>query len=305
MGDNDDDLNEDGAFIDEILKEETEDARSQWLRIQGETQSLSRRLCEKLRLVMEPLVASKLRGDYRTGKRINMKRVIGYIASGYRKDKIWLRRTKPAKRNYRVLLAVDDSESMKKSGAGEMALHAMATVAVGMNQLEVGELGVASFGEDMKLVHPFHMPFTSESGVNVVRNFKFRQQRTRIALCVESAMAALEDSGDRSSMQLVFLISDGRIERDSRSALKRLIREMMERNILLAMIIVEGKEKKKDSILNMKEVTFEKGKPVVKRFIDDYPFPYYIVLDDVVSLPEVLGDALKQWFEMLTQLQSS
>jgi midasin len=234
-----------------------------------------------------------------------MKRVIGYVASGYRKDKIWLRRTKPAKRDYRVLLAVDDSESMKKSGAGEMALRAMATVAVGMNQLEVGELAVASFGEDMKLVHPFHMPFTSESGADVVRNFRFDQQRTRIALCVESAMAELEDCGDRSSMQLVFLISDGRIERDSRSALKRLIREMVERNILIAMIIVEGSQNKKDSLLNMKEVTFEKGKPLVKRFIEDYPFPYYIVLDDIASLPEVLGDALKQWFEMLNQLQSS
>jgi midasin (ATPase involved in ribosome maturation) len=292
-------------YMTKATAAEVEEARSQWLTIQGETQSLSRRLCEKLRLVMEPLVASKLRGDYRTGKRINMKRVIGYIASGYRKDKIWLRRTKPAKRNYRVLLAVDDSESMQRSGAGEMALHAMATVAVGMNQLEIGELGVASFGDDMKLVHPFHMPFTAESGMNVVRNFKFQQQRTRIAMCIESAMEALEDSGDRSSMQLVFLISDGRIERDSRSALKRLIREMVERNILLAMIIVEGKGKTKDSILNMKEVSFEKGKPVVKRFIDDYPFPYYIVLDDVVSLPEVLGDALKQWFEMLTQMQTS
>jgi len=292
-------------YISSATAVEVEEARSQWLSIQGETQSLSRRLCEKLRLVMEPLVASKLRGDYRTGKRINMKRVIGYIASGYRKDKIWLRRTKPAKRNYRVLLAVDDSESMKKSGAGEMALRAMATVAVGMNQLEIGELGVASFGDDMKVVHPFHMPFTAESGVSVVRNFKFEQQRTHIAMCVESAMTALEDSGDQSSMQLVFLISDGRIERDSRSALKRLIREMVERNILLAMIIVEGNGKKKDSILNMKEVSFEKGKPVVKRFIDDYPFPYYIVLDEVASLPEVLGDALKQWFEMLTQLQTS
>ena len=291
--------------VTSISTAEANEARAVWSKIQGETHSLSRRLCEKLRLVMEPLVASKLRGDYRTGKRINMKRVIGYIASGYRKDKIWLRRTKPAKRNYRVLLAVDDSESMKKSGAGEMALRAMATVAVGMNQLEVGELGVASFGEDMQLVHPFHMPFTSESGADVVRNFKFDQRRTRIALCVESAMAALKESGDGSSMQLVFLISDGRIERDSRSALKRLIREMMERNILLAMIIVEGAHKKKDSILNMKEVTFEKGKPIVKRFIEDYPFPYYIVLDDVTSLPEVLGDALKQWFEMLTHLQSS
>jgi midasin len=111
--------------------------------------------------------------------------------------------------------------------------------------------------------------------------------------------------GGNSSMQLVFLISDGRIERDSRTALKRLIREMTERNILLAMIIVEGKNKKKDSIVNMKEVTFAKGKPVVKRFIEDYPFPYYIILEDMTALPEVLGDALRQWFEMLAQLKGS
>jgi midasin len=288
-----------------ISSAEGAEARLKWLQIQGETHNLARRLCEKLRLVMEPLVASKLRGDYRTGKRINMKRVIGYIASGYRKDKIWLRRTKPAKRDYRVLLAVDDSESMKKSGAGDMALRAMATLAVGMNQLEIGELGIASFGEDMKLLHPYHLPFTSESGSDMVTNFKFNQQRTRTALCVESALASLEQYGDNSSMQLVFLISDGRIERDSRAALKRLMREMAERNILLAMIIVEGKNKKKDSIVHMKEVTFEKGKPVVKRFIEDYPFPYYIILEDMSALPEVLGDALKQWFEMLAQLNSA
>ena len=84
----------------------------------------------------------------------------------------------------------------------------------------------------------------------------------------------------------------------------------MERNILMAMVIVEGDSsnnggKKRESILNMKEVSFHKGKPTVKKFIEDYPFPYYIVLDDIQSLPEVLGDALRQWFEMLTQLQSS
>ena len=284
------------------------EARTKWLSIQADTHSLARRLCEKLRLVMEPLVASKLRGDYRTGKRINMKRVIGYIASGYRKDKIWLRRTKPAKRNYRVLLAVDDSESMAKSGAGEMALRAMATLAVGMNQLEIGEVGVASFGNEMRLVHPFHLPFTSESGVNAVQHFEFDQKRTRTALCVESAMAALDTTGDVSSMQLVFMISDGRIERDSRAELKRLIREMFERNILLAMIVVEGQNSdgsRKDSLVNMKEVTFEKGKPVVKRFIEDYPFPYYIILEDMSALPEVLGDALRQWFEMLAQMQNT
>ena len=289
-----------------ISSAEVTEARHRWLRIVGDTHNLALRLCEKLRLVMEPLVASKLKGDYRTGKRISMKRVIGYVASGYRKDKIWLRRTKPAKRNYRVLLAVDDSESMIKGGTGEMALRAMATLARGMSQLEIGELGVASFGDDMKLLHPFNKPFTSESGFDVVKKIRFDQARTRTSLCLQSALSVLDTPGDVASLQIVFLISDGRIERNSRSTLKKLIREMMERNILLAMIIVEppGDDKRKgDSIVNMKEVTFEKGKPIVKRFMEDYPFPYYLFLDDMQALPEVLGDALRQWFEMLAQLQ--
>jgi midasin (ATPase involved in ribosome maturation) len=182
---------------------------------------------------------------------------------------------------------------MYKSGAGEMALAAMATLAVGMSQLEIGELGIASFGEEMRLLHPFHHPFTSESGVNVVQNFPFAERRTRTALCVESALSALESQGDIAAMQLVFLISNGHIERDSRNTLQRLVREMVERNVLLVMIIVEGTKigstGKKDSIVQMKEVN---GKPKVKQFIEDYPFPYYMVLNNMQSLPEILGDAL-------------
>ena len=283
---------------------EIADCRKQWMDISAKNNHLSRRLCEKLRLVMEPLVATKLQGDYRTGKRINMKRVISYVASGFRKDKIWLRRTKPAKRNYRVLLAVDNSESMRKSGAGEIALCALATLANGMSQLEIGDLGVASFGEEMKLLHNFQRPWTSESGTSLVSNLKFDEKRTKTASCVESALSAMENASGNCSQQLMFIISDGRIERDNRSALRRLVREMTERNVLLVMMIVEG-GKKKESIVNMKEVSFQNGKPKVKYFIEDYPFPYYMVLDDMSTLPEVLGDALRQWFEMLAQLQNS
>jgi midasin len=284
--------------------------RSTWVNLNFETLPISRRLCEKLRLVMEPLVAAKLRGDYRSGKRINMKRIIGYIASGYRKDKIWLRRTKPSKRDYRVLLAVDNSESMAKTGAGGMALLALAALANGMSQLEVGELGVASFGETMRLLHPFSAPFTVESGANIACNLGFDEKRTRTALCVENVITALEEAGGglHSSLQLVFIISDGRIERDSRSKLRRLVREMSERNMLCVMIIVEGTHDsssatvKRHSIMDMKEATFSNGIPKLVHFIDDYPFPYYMVLEDMTSLPEVLGDALRQWFEILAQI---
>lgn len=41
-----------------------------------------------------------------------MRKVIPYIASQFRKDKIWLRRTKPSKRQYQIMLAIDDSSSM-------------------------------------------------------------------------------------------------------------------------------------------------------------------------------------------------
>lgn len=42
-----------------------------------------------------------------------MRKIIPYVASQFRKDKIWLRRTKPSKRQYQVLIAVDDSQSME------------------------------------------------------------------------------------------------------------------------------------------------------------------------------------------------
>jgi midasin (ATPase involved in ribosome maturation) len=46
-----------------------------------------------------------------------MRKVIPYIASQFRKDRIWLRRTKPAQRNYQIVLAVDDSSRFEMSSS--------------------------------------------------------------------------------------------------------------------------------------------------------------------------------------------
>lgn len=73
-----------------------------WGRCEALTAGLSSDLAEQLRLVLEPQLASKMAGEYRTGKRISMKRVIAYIASHFKKDKIWLRRTRADKRKYQA-----------------------------------------------------------------------------------------------------------------------------------------------------------------------------------------------------------
>jgi len=204
------------------------DGMARWSKTQAATNTMSRRLCKKLRLVMSPLLTTKLRGDYRAGKCTNMIRVIRFIASGYRKDKIRMRRTKPAKRNYRVLLAVENSKSMQKSNAGEMALAVLSTLANG-RALKIGEIGIASFRGEMKVIHPFKKPFTNESGMELAGNLLFDKTRTRTALCVDSAMTMLEDSGSAANLKLFFIITDGKIERDSRSKLRKFVRELTEK----------------------------------------------------------------------------
>jgi midasin len=195
----------------DVTDEETNRSTVDWRNIELATMKLSQELAEQLRLVMEPTLASKLQGDYRTGKRINMKKVpafslflchtsnmlslfsgcpskgcafisniivssfqvIPYIASHFRRDKIWLRRTKPNKRNYQVVIAVDDSRSMSEGKCGKVAIEALVTVCRAMSQLEVGQFAVASFGKrgNVKVLHDFDQIFNTEAGVKVGRLF--------------------------------------------------------------------------------------------------------------------------------------
>uniref|UniRef100_A0A914ZRU9 Midasin n=1 Tax=Parascaris univalens TaxID=6257 RepID=A0A914ZRU9_PARUN len=96
----------------DVVAESNKLHEERWSRISESVSVLSAELAENLRTIIEPSIASKLEGDYRSGKRLNMRRLIAYIASDYRKDRIWLRRTKKAQRNYQILVAVDDSASM-------------------------------------------------------------------------------------------------------------------------------------------------------------------------------------------------
>lgn len=59
----------------------------------------------------------------------------------------------------------------------------------------------------------------------------------------------------------------------------------------------------KNSILDIKVPVFRPGggMPEIKSYIEEFPFPFYLMLREINSLPYVLSDALKQWFELVTQ----
>ena len=286
-----------------------ENARMIWQTLEQLTVRLSQDLAEQLRLILEPTLAAKLQGDYRSGKRINMKKIIPYVASQFRKDKIWLRRTKASKRQYQVVLAIDDSRSMSESHCGHMALEALITICKAMSQLEIGEMAVTSFGEkgNVRLLHDFDQPFSTEDGLNMVSRFTFKQDNTiadepmvdllhyLTRMLDFAAKNAVAPSGRNDLQQLVLVIADGRFH--EKESLRRCIREATNRKQLLAFLVLDNP---KESILDVQSVSFTSGAPpVFSNYLDDFPFPYYILLRDIESLPRTLADLLRQWFELM------
>ncbi|KAJ2535210.1 AAA ATPase midasin, partial [Coemansia sp. RSA 1933] len=162
-------------------KQDSEEAERLWQAYTRLTHELSLMLTEQLRLILTPTQATQLKGDYRTGKRLNMKRIIPYIASEFRKDKIWLRRTKPARREYQVMVALDNSKSMAQTPhAVELAYETLALITTALTQLEVGQLSVVSFGEQVSLLHPFDAVFDAEAGARVLSRFGFADDKTDV-----------------------------------------------------------------------------------------------------------------------------
>ncbi|KAF2751085.1 midasin [Sporormia fimetaria CBS 119925] len=309
-------------------------ARALWLQHESSTHSLSQQLTEHLRLILAPTLATKLRGDFRTGKRLNLKRIIPYIASGYKRDKIWLRRSMPSKRNYQVLIALDDSKSMKESGASDLALKTLTLVTRSLAMLEVGEVSVVGFGDAVNVAHDFDKPFTSDAGVRVFEQFGFEAQKTNVRGVVERSLGLFEEArrkgsqGSEELWQLMLIVSDGIC--DSHAEIQRLVRRAQEERVMIVFVIVDATagetvktevkteetaessgagagaggehgvvktEDKKTSILDLQSVEISnEGKIVRWKYMERFPFRYYLVVRDVRELPGVLAGALRQWF---------
>lgn len=47
--------------------------------------------------------------------------------------------------------------------------------------------------------------------------------------------------------------------------------------------------------------TFVSGSavPQIKSYMDDFPFPFYVILRQIAALPAIIGEALLQWFEVI------
>ena len=114
--------------------------------------------------------------------------------------------------------------------------------------------------------------------------------------------------------QLVIILADGRFH--EHESLKAAVREVAARpGVCLAFLALDsaptavtgeagaaggGVSGAGSSLMDMQTVSFVNGKPVFTKYMDAFPFPYYVLLRDVSGLPRTLAGLLRQWFELST-----
>uniref|UniRef100_A0A915Q716 Midasin n=1 Tax=Setaria digitata TaxID=48799 RepID=A0A915Q716_9BILA len=274
------------------------DAEKRWNRISDSISILATELSENLRMIIEPTVASRFEGDYRTGKRLNMRRLIPYIASGYRKDKIWLRRTKKAQHNYQILIAVDDSASMHDNQIKLKACQSVAMIEGGLRKLEIGQLAICKFGSSMKMISHFEDYGDSGLGGKLISELNFDQDRTNLVNLLKHSKKIFEQArGREKNNQMLIIVSDGRgVLADGAEAVKKAVANLhVDQVTVLFVAIDNGRE----SILDMKVAEFmEDGNVDLIPYLQKFPFPFYLVVRHIAMLPAAVGDAVRQWFEL-------
>ena len=167
-------------------------------------------------------------------------------------------------------------------------------------------------------------PFTDQTGTQVISAFHFDQKATQVLSLVETSLQLLEQARERRAIssssagdlwQLEIIISDGICQDHER--LRTVLRRAKEQRVMIVFIILDslhsknvgpqagGAGKNENSILSMNQVAYKmvdgRMDLKVERYLDTFPFEYYVVVRNVEALPDVLTGTLKQFFERISE----
>merc|ERR1712194_90416 len=134
-------------------------------------------------------------------------------------------------------------------------------------------------------------------------------------------MGSSSSNGGSSLQQLMLIVTDGRFNKQNVAVQ---VQKALAKRILPLLVIVDQTEpaessktsataqagsgssstaaaaavKRRRSIFDMKAVAIRDGVPEVSSYLDDFPFPFYAVVQDLESLPQLFADVLRQWISL-------
>lgn len=108
--------------------------------------------------------------------------------------------------------------------------------------------------------------------------------------------------------KLLIILSDGRgIFYEGIEKVKTAVQNALVNGIFIVFVIIDIPGKNTNSsIYDIKMPVYLPGNPmpIIKSYMENFPFPFYVVLREINTLPNIMIEALKQWFEMVTKIDS-
>ncbi|RNA05395.1 midasin-like [Brachionus plicatilis] len=111
----------------------------------------------------------------------------------------------------------------------------------------------------------------------------------------------LDTSSKTAVSKLLIILSDGRgVFYEGIEKVKSSVQRALVEGIFIVFVILDITGTSTSSIYDIKMPVYSPGNPIpaIKSYMENFPFPFYICLRDVNSLPMVMIEALKQWFDM-------
>ena len=86
----------------------------------------------------------------------------------------------------------------------------------------------------------------------------------------------------------------------------RLVREARDKKVMLVFVILDGINQK-ESILDMSQVNYvpdSHGGTSLKvtKYLDSFPFEFYVVVKNINELPQMLSLILRQYFSEISSI---
>ena len=162
-----------------------------------------------------------------------------------------------------------------------------------------------SFGETTRLISSFDEPFNDSVGARLFSQFTFGQKKTRINELLDQVEELMQKTKNNQTAkqlsQLLMIISDGRgLFNEGEQALRIRIKRLYNQGLFVVCLILDNPQHK-DSIADIQIPEFdEQGNLKLSTYMEKFPFPFYILLRNIAQMPLVLGEALRQWFELVT-----
>jgi len=129
--------------------------------------------------------------------------------------------------------------------ATEAALQALAALAAGLRELDVGELAVARFGTAADVIHGFSDgPLAPAAAARAASSFTFAAEATHCGELLCTALAELRAArgaaaGRSAPLQLLLVVSDGRFDASARAALRRLQRDAADEGVAVVLLLLD------------------------------------------------------------------